>query len=73
MGRNQPKPASQWLETVAAAAELGLTPSQLLTLRVSLPLQAGKHYRVKNPQASTQGRRYLFNPNTIADLLNPLD
>jgi len=72
MPRKKVTRKSQWLETADAAADLGLTPSQLLTLRVSLPLQAGKHYRCKNPQASPQGRRYLFNPNRISELLNPL-
>lgn len=73
MPRKRTKLPSQWLETREAAAELGLTPSQLLTLRVSIPLQAGKHYRCKNPQASLQGRRYLFHANRISELLNPLD
>lgn len=59
---------SKWLETSAAAAELGLTPRQLRALR--LQMKAGKHYRVKNPRSARP--EYLWKVEQCESLLNPV-
>lgn len=55
----------KWLETNAAAAELGLTPRQLRKLREQM--KAGKHYRVKNPRSARP--EYLWSVERIESLL----
>lgn len=59
---------SKWLETSAAAAELGLTPRQLRALR--LHMEAGKHYRVKNRQAARP--EYLWKVEAIEKVMEPI-
>lgn len=64
--------SSDWKETAIAAAELGLTPDQLLSLRTQI-FAAGKHYRCKNPTVAPQGRRYLWHVQRCEILLIPKD
>lgn len=64
--------SSEWKETAVAAAELGLTSDQLLTLRTQI-FKAGTHYRCKNPQVAPQGRRYLWHVKRCEPMLNPKD
>ncbi len=72
MARKAGRPlSSDWKETAIAAAELGLTPEKLLALRLNV-FTAGKHYRVKNPQAALKGRRYLWHVGRCEPLLTPL-
>lgn len=61
-----------WKETSLAAAELGLEPDQLLSLRTKL-FTPGQHYRCKNPHAAIQGRRYLWHVERCEVLLAPKD
>ena len=63
--------SSSWKETASAAEELGLTPEKLLDLRLAV-FTSGKHYRVKNPQAALNGRRYLWHVQRCEPLLTPL-
>jgi hypothetical protein len=71
MARKVGRPlSSDWKETAIAAAELGLTAPQLLALRLDV-FTAGKHYRVKNPQAALNGRRYLWHVQRCEPLLTP--
>lgn len=53
---------SKWYETNEAADELGLRPRQLRKLRTKM-FKAGKHYRLKNPQATRP--EYLWNVESI--------
>ena len=60
MPRKRGRPLSaEWMETSAIALKLGVSPEHLLRLRTEL-FTPGTHYRVKNPQASSKGRRYLW-------------
>ncbi len=63
--------SSDWVETSQAAAQLGLTPRQLLKLRSQI-FTAGKHYRVKNPTVPERQRRYLWHVARCEPLLSPL-
>lgn len=64
--------SSEWKETAIAANDLGLTPDHLLSLRTAV-FKPGKHYRVKNPNASLKGRRYLWHVKRCESLLMPLE
>lgn len=56
-----------WLSTTRAAADLGLTPRQLLALRAAGVLESGKHYRKKNPQAARPS--YLWHVDRCSKIL----
>jgi hypothetical protein len=63
--------SSEWKETTIAAAEMGITPEQLLDLRRQQLFTPGKHYRCKNPKASEKGRRYIWHVKRCEVLLTP--
>lgn len=62
---------SSWHETASACEQLGLSPKQLQVLRKEGLLKPGLHYRVKNPKARDNGRRYLWHVELIEGLLVP--
>lgn len=69
--RKRGRPRSRaWKPTAAAAAALGLTPEELLRLRLNL-LKPIRHWRCTNPTAAPKGRRYIFHTERIEPLLVP--
>jgi len=67
--RKRGRPLSaEWMETSDIALKLGVTPEHLLRNRTEL-FTAGTHYRVKNPQATSKGRRYLWHLARVEQLL----